>query len=647
MATEPAEPAVPRARIALAPPDEAHDLTDELSPDQILDLIDTRSAEPPRPRDPIAECGLAGLAVGADVIDAGECLRRLGAGLNGTDPVGREVIRVRAIRELERAGITPAARMVDAALPRPAANGEGAAAPGTAITFKDVEAWPEPVDGAGLLDAIRTIIQHYVACVPGAADTLAVFALVSHAITAFDVAPYVFLTSPTPECGKTRLLEVLELVVWRPWRPAILTGPVLFRGIEQHQPTTLLDEAEVVKGRGEAADNVRAILHVGYRRGGHVERCVGENLELRAFGVFGPKVFAAIGELPPTLLSRCIVIPMRRRTTAETVARFFHHPGLAQRRDELQRQCRRWAQDNVAALRGTEVTLPPGLEDRQAEVWGPLFAVAALAGAGWQAKIEAAATALGAGRESDTAGIQLLLDVAEVFAERGADRLASEDIIAVLVKMEDRPWPEWRQGHPLTVHQLARLLAPFGVHPKQLWHDGRKIRGYDLADFSDAFARYTPPIPAPEPVGTVERRGDATSRPSAIRYDGAPLPIHESPENPHGASTLPGLPVQRTGRPVCGLGHPATAWWTDASGNPVCGICHPRPVPSATAPPDATPSSAPAPAPAWAASAVLRTLAARHADPRVRDSAQRRLTTYDHNDAGPTAPVVHHPSREG
>jgi len=278
------------------------------------------------------------------------------------------------------------------------------------LPLPDAEPWGEPVDGAALLTEITALIKLYVALPAHAPESLAAFALTTHAVDAFNAASYLFLSSPTPECGKTRLLEVLELVVRRPWRPAILTGPVLFRGIEQYEPTLLLDEAEVVRGRGDAADNVRAVLHVGYRRGAVIERCVGEDFELRAFRTFGFKVFACIGDLPGTLLSRCIVIPMRRRGPDEPVGRFAARE-LEARRVELQRRCRRWAADHLEALRIARPELPDCLSDRKTEIWEPMLEVGLVEGGGWYNRLREAAEGLHAAHQhGDDVGVQLLVD---------------------------------------------------------------------------------------------------------------------------------------------------------------------------------------------------------------------------------------------
>jgi len=60
--------------------------------------------------------------------------------------------------------------------------------------------------------------------------------------------------------------------------------------------------------------------------------------------------------------------------------------------------------------------------------------------------------------------------------------------------MSERPWPEVCRGKPLTERWLARNLSAFGIHPKllRIGDDWRPSRGYDKADFNDAFMRYLP-----------------------------------------------------------------------------------------------------------------------------------------------------------
>jgi hypothetical protein len=92
-------------------------------------------------------------------------------------------------------------------------------------------------------------------------------------------------------------------------------------------------------------------------------------------------------------------------------------------------------------------------------------------------------------RTDETAGIMLLEDIQRIFADRAVDRLLSAEMVDALSKMEDRPWPEWHRGKPITPRQIAKLLGPFGVTPKTVRTNGT-AKGYKLDDFKDAFERY-------------------------------------------------------------------------------------------------------------------------------------------------------------
>jgi hypothetical protein len=91
--------------------------------------------------------------------------------------------------------------------------------------------------------------------------------------------------------------------------------------------------------------------------------------------------------------------------------------------------------------------------------------------------------------------IQLLQDIRDLFAERHDGRISSEELVQQLGQMEDRPWPEWRNGQPITKTQLAEALRPFGVRPIKKRFGGESIHGYEIDQFTEVFARYLPEQP--------------------------------------------------------------------------------------------------------------------------------------------------------
>ncbi len=132
---------------------------------------------------------------------------------------------------------------------------------------------------------------------------------------------------------------------------------------------------------------------------------------------------------------------------------------------------------------------PPGIEDRNADVWEPLLTVAELAGGNWPEKARVAAVALVASTAEHTLslGIQLLADMRMVFVTERY--LATTVLIEKLLALPESPWGDLR-GRPLDPRSLSRLLRPYDVKAKQLRDGGRNIRGYDRADLEDPWGRY-------------------------------------------------------------------------------------------------------------------------------------------------------------
>jgi hypothetical protein len=103
----------------------------------------------------------------------------------------------------------------------------------------------------------------------------------THAFDAAGSTPYLSITSAEPGSGKTRLLEVLNLLVRAPWMTGRTSAAALPRKIERDQPTLLLDEGDAAfKGPQEYSEALRAILNSGYRRGGNATLCVTKGKEI-------------------------------------------------------------------------------------------------------------------------------------------------------------------------------------------------------------------------------------------------------------------------------------------------------------------------------------------------------------------------------
>jgi putative DNA primase/helicase len=298
------------------------------------------------------------------------------------------------------------------------------------------------------------------------------------------------IESPQKRCGKTTLMALIAAVAARALSASNITPAALFRTIEKWQPTLLIDEADTFLHNNH---ELRGVLNAGHTRSqAYVIRTVGEDHEPRTFCVWGPVAIALIGKLPSTLADRAIVIKMRRKLPSEQVERF--RVDRLQEAETLRRRCLRWAQDMLATLQTMDPAMPEGIHDRAADNWRPLCAIAAVAGGAWPQRIAQAIKALTPQEiDDEAAGVMLLQDIRQLFTEQASDRLPSTEIMAALHKLEERPWSEWgRQGKPITVRQIAQLLAPFDIKPKTIRIGTATPKGYEKADFTDAWARYLP-----------------------------------------------------------------------------------------------------------------------------------------------------------
>jgi Protein of unknown function (DUF3631) len=272
-----------------------------------------------------------------------------------------------------------------------------------------------------------------------------------------------------------------------------ISTAVLYRIIEQHGPTMLIDEFDTFMKN----DDLRGILNAGYTRDTtKVPRCVGDDHKPREFSVWAAKAFTLIGRLPATLDDRTIVLRMKRRLPTEKVERLrsrdrgkFNH---------LRAKCMRFANDCRAAIQQAEPLLPEKLNDRAQDIWEPLLTIADTAGGKWPKRARRAAIRLSGGEDHDNepVGIQLLADVCEFFEKRKLDRVFSKDLAEYLAAIEERPWPEYYHGKPITQRQIAALLKPFEIRPKEIRNSADHGKGYLAKQFGDAFARYlTFPLP--------------------------------------------------------------------------------------------------------------------------------------------------------
>jgi hypothetical protein len=353
---------------------------------------------------------------------------------------------------------------------------------------------------AALLEASVKQMARYVV-LPGEAEqtALALFVAHTYAIEGAHSTPYLLVTSPERESGKTRMLENLELQVAQPWRVTGASESAMFRKIQSEKPTLMLDEIDAIFGTfSERTEPLRCILNAGNRPGAAVSRCTGDKHEVVDFSVYCPKVLAGIDtgkRIPETIRSRSIPIRMQRKTSGEEVEHFRYRFVKAEC-EPLRRALDAWALGACDLLLEAVPELPEDLGDRAAEGWEPLLAIADMAGGDWPAKARKAAIELSAPNDdSDQTYGALLLEAIKA-AIGTADRITSADLLDWINGDEDLPFGAWRDGKGLDGRTLNKLLRPYGVKSRtiDLPDQGhKKLKGYLREQLSEAWDRWLTP----------------------------------------------------------------------------------------------------------------------------------------------------------
>jgi hypothetical protein len=244
----------------------------------------------------------------------------------------------------------------------------GAPAPDPSATFQS------------LCERINYFIDLPPATAHGATATLALWVMLSYTYPAWDAVPYLYVGGPMGS-GKSRVLEVLQRVVFRPLSSSNVTAPTLFRSLHAQGGVLLFDEAERLRQSTPEQNEIQSVLLSGYKRGGTATRLEPQpdgTFRPVQFAVYGPKALACIAGLPSTLSSRCIQVMMFRSAASspKPKRRLDAVPAVWQTmRDDLHALALEhgptWGQ-----LVSRAHVVPSGIGGRNYELWQPLLALA-------------------------------------------------------------------------------------------------------------------------------------------------------------------------------------------------------------------------------------------------------------------------------
>lgn len=353
-----------------------------------------------------------------------------------------------------------------------------------------------------LLADLSRFIGRYVVMTDAQRMVLAVYVVHTYIARDCQQTPYIFIHSPEPECGKSRLMEVLELLVARPWMIVNPSDAVLFRKVHADLPTLLWDEIDAVFNPKSAQyhEEQRGMLDQGHRRHGRVPRFIGEKVV--EFRVFCPKVFAGIGTLPDTLSRRSIPISLQRRAPDEPIEEFILQDveplALA-----MIKRVSAWVEVcGLPAATARPDDIPEGISDRMKEGCFSLFSIADICGSGPEFRKALEELLLGDRVDSQSSmRTRLLVDMRRIFRDEYRQRgkvssfMSTDTLINRLVQFEESPWAGY-YGRGLEPKDMADLLRQYRLRPRLVKRKGVSARGYrrneheDDAGLADVWVRY-------------------------------------------------------------------------------------------------------------------------------------------------------------
>jgi hypothetical protein len=363
------------------------------------------------------------------------------------------------------------------------------------------------------VDDVLDLLARFIAAPEHVLHVVALWLAHAHAIDAFWTTPRLIVESPTAECGKTLLLEVMGYTLPHPIRSVSISAAALVRILSTRHATILLDEADKTIGRADAQDNdsgalLYAVANGGYRRGSTYTRCIGNNHDPVELPTFAPLALAGITSrsFDHAFRTRAIPLWLDRGIPRED---FEWNEHLALECETVRDALAAWAQRCLDDLRAATPPRPSWMHGRAAEVWGPLLTVASVAGDPWPSRVLVAARALAGYAEDDDLNLALLAAARDVFGDRPA--LHTVDLLAGLNAIDDARWSTWNDGKGLSAVDFRnRVVKQFRLHGStDLVIDGsRSLKGYRREWFDDVWRRYCSravvdrgsPVPSSDPL---------------------------------------------------------------------------------------------------------------------------------------------------
>ncbi|WP_171124594.1 DUF3631 domain-containing protein [Ruegeria sp. HKCCA4707] len=364
-----------------------------------------------------------------------------------------------------------------------------------------------------LLDALVDRFRGYLSLDDRILDLLALWVVGAGNANLFSQYPRVLIKSPEPNSGKTTVLELMAFTVPQ---AVILdrstsASVIAMFDIAKGSVAFFLDELDTWVATKEGNDDMTGIWNSGFERGKQSAKMeqIGNTWQPVFRSLYAPVAGASLHDLPPANESRAYVVRMvpDRTGSKQNIRKEKNVLGGNPLDDLRQQVVDFWAGE-------PEIELAPSTEDldglggRDADRAVPLILLARFAGGDWYDRLRAGMAYI-QNRNDPKQGPnrELLEDLCRVYVAGDPGHLPSSDAVSRLVDMSDRPWGDRNAGMGITQAELADLLRPYDLRPKNVWVDGKSPKGYKQEELEHVFEVYLGPnwpsayldVPAEDP----------------------------------------------------------------------------------------------------------------------------------------------------
>lgn len=245
----------------------------------------------------------------------------------------------------------------------------------------------EPVSGAAILNGSVRFSKSLVHMADEMHDAAALAAMVTHTPDSYTTLPRLAAISYEPLSGKSTLVNYFTMVVNNPWDPDPTSYALRAKFTERERPTPIFEEIHEYYGRGGGRSgnkDLNKILKQGYQKSASLSRSVnGVSEDVSCFCV---AILAGLrNAVPDEIYTRCIVWKMQRVGAGVRLRDSLDDDVQALGAIHGMRM-HQWAKNNAGEVKQAFRNLRrvhPMLFSRLKQIWGPLFAVAQVAGEDW------------------------------------------------------------------------------------------------------------------------------------------------------------------------------------------------------------------------------------------------------------------------